>query len=133
MRVVPAVKNNSGGQRESSAARGVKFPAPVGRRRQRRGASGAGESAPALAPEYSKKFISTTVFDGINKSKMTNLNCNFPNTTLCNPMVEYTHWVERIWLMMQLLKSYVNTAPHNIKYNNQRTSPSLQLSSYVVY
>ena len=61
MRVVPAVKNNSGGQRESSAARGVKFPAPVGRRRQRRGASGAGESAPALAPEYSKNFISTTV------------------------------------------------------------------------
>ena len=61
MRVVPAVKNNSGGQRENSAARGVKFPALVGRRRLRRGASGAGESAPAHAPEDSKNFISTTV------------------------------------------------------------------------
>ena len=60
MRVVPAV-NISGGQRKNSAARGVKFPAPVGRRRQRRGASGAGESAPALVPDDDKNYISTTV------------------------------------------------------------------------
>ena len=64
MRVVPAV-NNSGGQRENSAARGVKFPAPVGRRRHRRGASGAGESAPAFAPEDGKKILALLYSDQI--------------------------------------------------------------------
>ena len=65
MRVVPVIPagTNSGGQRDNSAARGVKFPAPaVGRRRQRRGANGAGEKALALAPEDGKHYISSTVY-----------------------------------------------------------------------